>query len=65
MRRKQLLTAIERLALGTGMSLAAVMLELVLKRRMRRSTAAPAAPSSSATDAGDPAASRREPLARA
>ncbi len=43
MRREKLLTGIERLALGAGMSLAALLLELVLKRRMRRRTGVPAA----------------------
>jgi len=40
--RERVLTAIERLALGAGMSFAAAMLELVLKRRMRRRAAVPA-----------------------
>jgi hypothetical protein len=42
-RREQFLSAIERLALGAGMSLAATLLELVLKRRMRRRAAVRAA----------------------
>ncbi len=66
MRREKLLSAIERLALGAGMSLAALLLELVLKRRMRPRgvTAGADGDAPSAPDRSDRPRGRRAPWRR-